>query len=286
MDGCETWRKLLEEQGCRAIIRGDEGFGWVPVSSEAGVRLTVGLALCTDFRNLDGVLEKFGLPKQDVPEHLRRKKGETLNAWRDRLYHAYRLPTVLAALSDIKCSYIEVVNPLLARSILHCVRELPDRSRTNKALFKEIVDSVSPEVAYAKERATASPESLLRKDEVVELMRNEIRAEAAERVFDRRFLEWVLRGTRSEGAAATKSRASTWRSAIKSLFPRSVRTRMRELVTKPSLDGNVLAFRVFLILRMHQVLSSDCTAVAAGERVASEPAPSDEAASGRLSAVH
>jgi hypothetical protein len=264
MDGLETWRKLLEEERCSGIIRGDEGLGWIPVSSELGVRLSVGIGLCADYRNLDSMIERFQLPKQDLPVELQRTTNETLQVWRDRLYHAYRLPTILAALSDIKYSYVDVINPLLAGSILHRVRELPDRSRTDKALFKEIINSVSPNVPYAKEGANASANSLLRKREIVELMRNEIQSGAARRIFNRHFLEHVLRCIRDENGSNKQSKAKTWR--IKSLIPRFIRSKIRDLVAKPSLDGNVLAFRVFLILRMHRVLNSDRAEVAATQK--------------------
>jgi hypothetical protein len=236
------------------------------------VRLVVGLSLCRDFRNLEAVVEDFRLPRQDLPEALRRAKGETLAAWRDRLYHSYMLPTVLAALSDVKCSYVEVINPLLARSILHRVRKLPDRWRTNKSLFKRIVNAVSPKVPYANERATASPESLLRRKEVVELMQRELRSEKARALFDRRFLEFVLQGMRQQGPSGRTKQGRNWRSAIRSLLPRSMRTRIRELFTKPSLDGNVLAFRVFLVLRMHSLLTSDCAGANAGDAPVREAA--------------
>lgn len=286
MDGLETWRKLLEEERCSGIVRGDEGFGWVPVSSEFDVRLSVGIGLCADYRNLDRIIERFQLPKQDLPLDLGRRKGETLDIWRDRLYHAYRLPTILAALSDIKYSYVEVLNPLLARAILHRVRELPDRSRTSKALFKEIVNLISPGVPYAKEDATANPSSLLRKREIVEFMRNEIQSGAAKRIFNREFLEYVLHCIRDENSSNKQSSGKTWRNIIKSLAPRSIRIRIRELVAKPSLDGNVLAFRVFLLLRMRQVLNSDCAEVTATEVMAAEPAATKEPANAGVAAVY
>jgi hypothetical protein len=283
MDGLETWRKLLEEESCSGIVRGDEGLGWTPVSSELGVRLSVGIGLCADYRNLDSMIKGFQLPKQDLPVELHRRKNETLSAWRDRLYHAYRLPTILAALSDVKYSYVEVINPLLARSILHRVRELPDSSRTNKALFKEIVNSVSPNVPYAKEGANANPNSLLRKREIVELMRNEIQSEGAKRIFNSQFLEYVSRCIRDENGSNKESNGKAWRN-IKSLVPRFIRTRIRDLVAKPSLDGNVLAFRVFLILRMQQVLNSDRAEVAATEVTATE-ATATEATATEATAV-
>ena len=277
MDGLETWRRLLEEERCGGIIRGDEGFGWTPVWSESNVRLNIGIGLCSDYRNLEGLIEKFQLPAQELPADLRRKKGETLSTWRDRLYHAYRLPTILAGYSDVKLSYVEVINPLLAGSVLHRVRELPDSLRTDKILFKEIVDSVSPDVPYATEGANANPYGLLRKREVVELMRKELQSERARRIFNTPFLEYVLRGMHDEKSADKQGNARS-RRGIKSFVPHAVKAWLRALAPKPALDGNILAFRVFIILRMDRILSSDLAATAGEDPAATQAAATPEAA--------
>lgn len=263
MDGLEIWRRLLEDEGASGIIRGDEGFGWTPVSSELTVRFNVGMALCADYANLQDIPRRFKLPKQELPDHLRRMKHETLETWRDRLYHAYRLPTILAALSDIKYSYVEILNPLLARSLLYRVRTLPDSLRTDKALFKEIVNAVCPDIPIAREGANASPASILRRRDVAELMKTEILSEKAAEVLGRDLLEHVAKGIRTEGNAAGEPRGKGW-STVKSLIPRSIKNRVRDLVAKPQVDGNILAFRVFLILRMHDLLASDCEHMSKG----------------------
>lgn len=257
MDGLEIWRRLLEDENASGIIRGDEGFGWTPVSSELTVRFNVGMALCADYANLQDILRRFKLPQQELPDGLRRMKHETLETWRDRLYHAYRLPTILAALSDIKYSYVEIINPLLARSLLYRVRTLPDGLRTDKTLFKEIVNTLCPDVPIAREGANASPGSILRRREVAELMKTEILSEKAAGVLGRDLLEHVAKGIRTEGNAAGEPRGKGW-STLKSFIPRSIKNRVRDLVAKPQVDGNILAFRVFLILRMHDLLKSDC----------------------------
>ena len=261
-DGLETWRRLVEEEGCSGIIRGDEGMGWIPVSSELTVRLNVGMGLCADYRNLQGLIERFGLPRQELPAELGRGRDETLSAWRDRLYHAYRLPTILAALSDIKYSYLEILNPLLARRVLHRVRELPDPLRTDKALFKEIVNSISPEVPYAQEAANEDLVRLLGRKEIAVLVQSALRSERARRVFSTDFLEHILHCARHTDSTDRPAAASTWR-RLKGIVPRPVKNWVRDRVAKPTLDANVVAFRVFLILRMHELLNSDAAQPAA-----------------------
>src|SRR5690606_17840815 len=116
MDGFAVW-KNFQEHGIQGVIRGDEGFGWTYCNSSFSVRWTIGLKLCSDIENLKCV-DGFGFPKQIIPEHLQQRSGEEIADWRDRLYHEYRLPIFLAALSDLKLSYVEVCNPLLFKGII------------------------------------------------------------------------------------------------------------------------------------------------------------------------
>ncbi len=112
MDGFAIWRSLYNE-GVEGIIRGDEGFGWTTVHSPADVLRSIGISLWSDYANLPSLVS-LGLPPHTMPEELQRRSVESLEQWRDRLYHQYRIPTVLAALNDLKLHYVEVANPLLA----------------------------------------------------------------------------------------------------------------------------------------------------------------------------
>ncbi|WP_280565081.1 hypothetical protein, partial [Chromohalobacter sp. 48-RD10] len=138
MDGMDIWKQLHDE-GVDGTIRGDESFGELPASSELNVRNLVGLGLCYDYKNLSRFTDDFALFHQEIPVELHKREGETLYAWRDRVHQEYRMPTVFAALSDIKFSYLEEINPLLSRSILGVVRSLPDDLREDKFLFKSVV---------------------------------------------------------------------------------------------------------------------------------------------------
>jgi hypothetical protein len=280
LDGMEIWRKLHDE-GVSGIIRGDEGFGWTQVSSELDVKTSVGCALCTDFDNLKSSIADFGLPAQALPVDLKKRRGESLSSWRDRLYQEYRLPTILAALSDIKLSYVEVINPLLSKSILTTVRSLPDCLRTDKTIFREIVDSIGPDVPYADKDATADPRDVLRRKDFVELLKNEIDSSYANQLFGSSFVRFILnsisetmpRSLETQQSERIKESirktpyASQIVERIKSLVPRFVKTWLRELLKpslrdkalRPKVDGNVLAFRVFIIIKMHKTLKSDST---------------------------
>jgi hypothetical protein len=220
------------------------------------VRLSVGCATCADFANLRQILEDFGLPEQEVPAELLRHSGESLDAWRDRLYHVFRIPTLLASLADVKLSYVEQVAPLLAQGILVRVREEPDELRLDKTLFRQIVDEISPPIPYAQRSAIADRRDLLHRDDVVALMRSRLSSDRAVDLLGEPFLRYVLEGIRTAGARP-KGRVARFKAAIKALVPRSVKNRLWDTVAAPKVVGNVLAFRVYVMLRMHEVLSSD-----------------------------
>lgn len=253
MDGMTMW-KHLHDAGVKGLIRGDEGFGWVPVNSETSVRTSVGCGLCSDFGNLERLQDDFGIPRQEMPADLERRAGETLETWRDRLYHEYRIPTMLAGLSDLKLSYVELVNPLLSDDVIACVRRMPDRLRTGKSLFMTIVDEIGPRVEYASSSAVERLASIVSDQNVARVIREKIGSGVTD-MFGADFLAHVLRGMEvrdsRRGGVARKLReiARKW-------VPAGMKLRVRKVAAR-NIDPFVVAFRVFIIIRMHEILSGD-----------------------------
>lgn len=256
IDGMKIWSGLLGE-GVAGLIKGDEGFGWLPVFSVPTVRYSIGCPLCSDYRNLSGVIEKFGLARQDFPEDLK-QKDESLETWRDRLYHTWRIPVFVAAMSDIKFSYFEQITPLLSRSILEKVKELPDRLRTGKFLFKEIVDSISPDIPFADKGANASLLEIAGSERFVQMLHEKLGSAYARSLFSEEFLSWIDNGIK-KGDMPRYGRSGSLKKSLKKLIPRSIKGRiLGSGSVKPGLDGTLVAFRVFIIIRMHEILSEDC----------------------------
>ena len=257
MDGFRIWKTLFED-GIEGIIRGDEGFGWGQVSSEADVRSSIGCNLCVDISNLQNY-RKYGFATQKMPEHLNRIDGETLATWRDRLYHEYRLPTILSALSDLKLAYVEQITPLLSRTIIQRVRELPDHLRTEKALFKKIIIAKSPKIGFATSEAIASRIRILKQKELIEFLKNELSSSSAKKLFSTEFLDFILMGAKSEGVQKSKASSSSLRLSIKRHMPSLLKASLKRVSPK-KLDHNTLAFRVFLVSKMHHVLTESAHA--------------------------
>ena len=253
MDGFQIWKTLFEG-GVQGVFRGDEGFGRAPVSSPQAVLRLAGLELCSNFSKLRDC-EAFHLPDQHIPAHLDRRSGEDLSSWRDRLYHEYRIPVYLAALSDLKLSYVEQMNPLLSRKILTVFRCLPDHLRTGKSLFKKIVTKIAPDVEIANAGANAPAESILRQRGVVEVLRSEIDSERARSLVPSGLIMQVIQNLQISDGPAVRHR-DTLKSHFRKFVPAFAKDFLREKGVVPSLDSNVLGFRIYLISQMNAVLSA------------------------------
>jgi hypothetical protein len=253
LDGFAIW-KMLTHRGVEGVIRGDEGFGWNRVPTTEQARKSVGLLLWSDFGNLPD-LDELGFAPQELPEHLLLRKGETASQWRDRLYHGFRIPTILAALTDLKAPFVEIANPLLTHSIVRLVRRMPDRMRTEKRLFREVVDDIGPGIPYAREAAIADVKTVLRGREAVEILSDTVRSEAARALLPPALLEHI--GAHIASALPAGGRRRGFRRRVLDGIPPPVRAALRRFRRQHPMDFNAMALRVCIICMTHRLLEAD-----------------------------
>jgi hypothetical protein len=256
-DGFAVWKSLFE-QDVHAIIRGDMIFGVDATATEFETRRLSRLTMLSDFHNLPDATE-LDIPPQQLGEAYSRRPGETLETWRDRCYQTFAVPAVLAALTDLKSAYVEVVNPLLSNSIVDCTRMHPDSLRTNKRLWKEIVQMHGPDIPIAETSAPMDVKLFVKKADVVDLILSELSSIDAPEVISRnlvRFIEDRVRVTED-----LKVKRSRIRKAIRPFAPQRLRDFARRFQYKQDLDVNVLAFRAFLVCRMSRMLTRDAASI-------------------------
>lgn len=254
MDGFQLWKKLYES-GIRGVIRGDQVFGRKSVSSPQDVRASAGMRLWSDLASV-GLLEDYGVPPQKVPDSLVQQPHESLETWRDSLQQHYRVPFVLAALSDLKLPYVEIASPMLSGSLVEEVRKLPDHLRTNKVLLRSIAHSLSPDVGFARYAATEPATGILKSHSVATFLSDTLSA-SSNQVVPRKFIEFVLH---TMTKAKPRSKPQLWRTlkrSAASYAPAWMLRRGKKKVAEPPLDANQLAFRVYLICRMNEMLTED-----------------------------
>ncbi|MEO8176370.1 MAG: hypothetical protein ABI626_06890 [Sphingomicrobium sp.] len=262
LDGFAIWKTLFGSN-IELVLRGDEAFGWSAVSSEREVRKAIELLVLEDYFP-SAKLAELGLEANRVPAEFERATGESLPAWRDRLYQTVRIPTVLAALSDLKLAYLEIANPLISRRVVEVVRATRDDLRTDKALFSRIVERVGPAVAFAKFGALEESDKFLNRPDVRQLMLDDIAGADFGEVLSPQLaahLRHALAGKRTGSSRATGIKR--W---LKSVAPTRAIAWLKRRRTKGAaqLDSSVLAWRACMVVRMHRILTRDAAAGGAG----------------------
>jgi hypothetical protein len=257
LDGFAIWKTLFDE-GVHGVIRGDEAFGSIIVRNPYTVRHTSSLTMLPDYFAPAEVAE-FELPAQSVPPNLERRSNETLATWRDRLYQQFRVPILLAGLTDLKVGYVEIANPLLTRAVLDCVRRLPDDLRTEKRLWKQLVRAQLPDVPFANRIAIESLEDFVAHPAVLQLMIDELDSENARSLFAPMLLAKMGTALRAAlSAAPAPKRRREFRLPLAYAVPDRLRAAARSWLTSPpGLSSLVLAFRSFLASRMNALLKLD-----------------------------
>jgi len=256
-DGFALWEAIVCS-GVRGIVRGDEAFGKEPVRAESDVRFMGGMQLWSDHSGLPG-LDELGLPSQPLPDFASRHPGESLETWRDRLYHQYRVPYLLAALSDLKLGYVEQINPLFCDSVTRLIRELPDALRTHKVLLRNIGHALSPDLPLARSNSIEAPDRLFRSPQVVTFVRESLSDGAAERVLPSALVKYTVDGLR---VARNGSRGSIRRRARGSVagWMRSIGILNQPAERRPAgIDRNRIAFRALLIARTTDAMNRAAT---------------------------
>ncbi|MDN5290343.1 MAG: hypothetical protein PWQ06_582 [Anaerophaga sp.] len=254
MDGFYIWKALFES-GVKGIIRGDEGFGGKEVSSTLTARLYPGLGLCSDYSNLKEY-RKYNIPEQEIPDDLLQRENESLKQWADRLNHEFHQPVSLAALSDLKLSYVEIANPLLSKKILLQARKLPDHLRNNKTLYKKIVKSMSPKVPFATRHAEALLPNSVKQKRIVDLIKKELESDFAKEIFSEEFLNQIIKNLKiADDQKSNEAKPFSIKLLLKQILPVSIKNYLKDRASsKLSIDYNLLGFRTFIVLKMNKLL--------------------------------
>ena len=252
LDKFKLWSGFARE-GVDGILRGDAGFGTRPRSEEHH-RFAMGLVLLRDFLAPDDA-EAVSDGRQELPESFRRQPGESLQGYGDRLNHSCMIPVQLAALNDVKAPYLEIVNPLLAGSVLAYVRQMPDRQRALRVCYSRVAESLSPAIPYASLAADDSRNGFLGEQPFRAWIAGELEGDFCRRALPERLrLAW-RNAAGSHTTPLLQSRST--RAALKRLLPGSWVRTLQGILPPASPSARDLAFRCALASRLERLLQAD-----------------------------
>ncbi len=256
LDGLAVWKRLFEE-GVTGVIRGDEpGWGYDTAYSAADARRGNRVEMVADFP-ASHLIRQLGLAPQTLPGWARQRPGESLVLYDGRLTDTYQVPLDLGPLNDVKCAYVEVVNPFFADRVMRAARALPEHLRKERRGFTAVVQELGPPIPEAKRSALASSAPTLRSKDFHSEMLEELTSSEAERICERHALDLVVARLRRPDTASAHHRL---RGAARTVLPRRVRVAVRP-DPGASLTTERLALRLVLASRMATLLTDDAAAL-------------------------
>jgi len=177
IDRCALWSDVFAS-GSSGVIRGDDPLGARrrAASLDGACRLGAG-TMITDYPE-GHLLRRLGLADQEWPERLRLRPCEGFEPYRDRMSHEGLIPKVLAPLNELKCRYVEVVNPLLSRRIVALVRTFPDELRMYGRAFATIVDRETRPIPHARFDSVPAASDFLADETIIRAIVAELTSDA------------------------------------------------------------------------------------------------------------
>ena len=256
-DGMRMWEQFFAA-GVTTMIRGDtpgvgsgQGRAYDPVN-DFFVRTAIGRAVMADDFPDGHLVRRLGLAAQHFPSSLRRRSGEELGDYRDRIHNEYKVATMFAALNDPKCAYVEVVNPLLHPAVVKAVAELPPELRLWERGYATMVERLVPEIPIYKYHAEAQPSEYLAWPAMFEELLAELSSSQDDDVLPpgaRALLVKELRKPVPSTAAKTSLRRR-----VKAVMP----ARIQRLVPSRVLASTrMVAMRAYTASRMATILRDD-----------------------------
>jgi hypothetical protein len=253
IDGLRLWGSLFQ-RGVAGVLRGDEPpwGSYSPIHSTTYARRRMHLKLIDDYPE-GHLIRRLGLARQAKPPYYDPLPGESIPAYRDRVYEKHSVPFILGPLNDIKGKYVEVASPFLTAQVVRASRELPEHLRPGRRAFRRVVDEMGPNVPFAKHSAIAGAGRYLHSRAFAAELLEVLSSQTAARVCPRHGLDLVIE--RLERPAATSARRGL-RQAVRATVPSAVRRRLQP--DPPlSLGAPELAFRLYVAVRMDELLRED-----------------------------
>ncbi|MCK9230918.1 MAG: hypothetical protein RBS58_00075 [Syntrophales bacterium] len=133
------WIKSLFSNGYDVLFNGMEGFSCQYPYDNVKLNLLLRkLYLLEDFHNVDINLNI----NQQYHEDLKKNDSESYNQHYYKINQLFFNPYGDSALNEIQNCYFDVINPLLAKSIIEFIRKLPDRQRVGKKIQRKWVREI------------------------------------------------------------------------------------------------------------------------------------------------
>src|ERR1035438_1009545 len=182
--------------------------------------------------------------RQARPDDFKRQPGESVQTFGDRLVHSFFIPVELAGLNDVKAPFLTIANPMLSRSVMEFIRQVPDRLRARRALYQRLTESISPSIPYATMPADDNGNDFLSHSRFRQWITEELNSDFADGMLPPRFRETLLASLHRVSSSLIDSRSR--KALLKRIIPVSWVIIARSWMNPEPPDARLMAFRVAL----------------------------------------
>lgn len=253
MDGFQFWEGLQKE-GVTQVIRADEAFGWLRVSSEQNTRISLDINFPEDYENIKKCFEIGKLESPIWPDDFLKNHSESMSSWRDRLYRNFRLPYILSALQEVMLQYVEILNPLLHSDFVHWAEKQNDQDRTEKSLYKKFAKNLLPEISNATIPSIPEVDQVVSAPEVLQTMLATVNTQKGLDVLGKEFVAFLTDGAKKQAADRLENQLLR---TIKNNIPFFMKKILRKSLAPYQIGHNRLILRAYIIIAMLNTIEAD-----------------------------
>lgn len=202
------------------------------------------------------------------PQHYHKdllETNKTQNQYYYKIFQLFFIPYGDAALNEIQNCYIDVINPLLSKTIIQFIRNLPDKQRIGKKIEKELVHKIDDSgVPFADSVSVLNTKNILRL-KVIDYFINEYLLEH-NNIFPEQDIKSLVNQTGNDLKEEVrfefeKKASKRIKQKVSNIFPLLTHkfVEQKKLHQKLNLDFHLLKYRMFIVLKMGKQLKQDAT---------------------------
>ncbi|MCH7636265.1 MAG: hypothetical protein IIA12_01165, partial [Proteobacteria bacterium] len=255
VDGMAIWDEMSAGEPGR-LFRGDELFGTSIALQESRIRHNMNLDCFHDFASSPAQRDLAGRYSHEIPRSMLQKSGESVSHWRLRLRADFELPSVYAALNNLRSRFLESCCPLLDRRLVQVAASIEGHKLDERVLYTQAVATMYPDIPIAMRRSTLDQETFLRFPQVVELLQGHLEQDFAREALGSRCVQAAYASIREHYQLAETAGAEIDGAKVRGRsVPLWLKRFKRKMDSPLQLDMALVALRSYLAMLVTEEMS-------------------------------
>jgi hypothetical protein len=192
----------------------------------------------------------------EIPRSLHRKSGESMSHWRLRLRSDFEIPSVYAALNNLRNRFFESCCPLLERRLVQTAASIEGHQLDERAMYKQAVGALYPEIPIAVRRSTLDQKTFLSLPQTVQILKAHLDQDFARDVLGSRCIQSAYACIQERQKTAVMDDENHGGARVRGRsVPMWLKRLKRKLDPLPKLDMATVVVRSYLAMAMTEEMN-------------------------------